>query len=127
MSKKSVAPALFDTAIITQAIADSFRKLNPQSLARNPVIFVTEVVAALVIALWLRDLMVGNGTAWFSGQIAAWLWFTVLFANFAEEWPKAAARRKPMLCAVPARTPWQNVWSFRKPMTGFLRRCQQRA
>jgi K+-transporting ATPase ATPase B chain len=42
------------------------------------------VVAALVTALWLRDLITGNGTAWFSGQIAAWLWFTVLFANFAE-------------------------------------------
>ncbi len=47
-------------------------------------IFVTAVVAALVTALWLRDFIVGNGAALFSGQIAAWLWFTVLFANFAE-------------------------------------------
>ena len=84
MSKKSLAPALFDKAILAQAIADSFGKLNPRSLARNPVIFVTEVVAALVTAFWLRDLLAQNGNAWFSGQIAAWLWFTVLFANFAE-------------------------------------------
>ncbi len=84
MTTKSVAPALFDSAIFRQAITDSFFKLNPRALSRNPVIFVTEVVAALVTAFWLRDLLASNGTAWFSGQIAAWLWFTVLFANFAE-------------------------------------------
>lgn len=84
MTTKSMAPALFDGAIFRQAIVDSFHKLNPRSLSRNPVIFVTEVVATLVTAFWLRDLLTSNGTAWFSGQIAAWLWFTVLFANFAE-------------------------------------------
>ena len=84
MTKDKNAPALIDGAIFRQATLDSFRKLDPRALARNPVIFVTEVVAALVTALWLRDLLTGNGTAWFSGQIAAWLWFTVLFANFAE-------------------------------------------
>ena len=51
---------------------------------RNPVIFVTEVVSAVVTILFVRDLVTQNGTAFFSGQIAAWLWFTVLFANFAE-------------------------------------------
>jgi len=84
MTKQTQALALFDGTILLRAVADSFRKLNPKGLARNPVIFVTEVVAALVTALWLRDFFTGNGTAWFSGQIAAWLWFTVLFANFAE-------------------------------------------
>ena len=84
MTKDTKAPALIDGAIFRQAMIDSFRKLSPRALARNPVIFVTEVVAALVTALWLRDLLEANGTAWFSGQIAAWLWFTVLFANFAE-------------------------------------------
>ncbi|MEQ1524237.1 MAG: hypothetical protein ABL936_23505, partial [Aestuariivirga sp.] len=84
MTNKTQALGLFDGAILFRAVADSFRKLSPRALARNPVIFVTEVVAALVTALWLRDLFTGNGTAWFSGQIAAWLWFTVLFANFAE-------------------------------------------
>ena len=51
---------------------------------RNPVIFVTEVVAALVTLFFLRDLARRNRRAAFSGQIAVWLWFTVLFATFAE-------------------------------------------
>lgn len=51
---------------------------------RNPVIFVTEIVAAVVTVFFIRDLLAQNGTAVFSGQIAAWLWFTVLFATFAE-------------------------------------------
>jgi K+-transporting ATPase ATPase B chain len=77
------ATALFDTAIVGRAALDAFRKLDPRVLARNPVIFVTEVVAALVTVLFVRHLISG-GDAAFSGQIAAWLWFTVLFANFAE-------------------------------------------
>ncbi len=84
MTHETTAPALFNGAILFQAIKDALAKLNPKTLARNPVIFVTEVVAALVTAFWLRDLFGQTGTAWFSAQIAAWLWFTVLFANFAE-------------------------------------------
>ncbi|MBL8560694.1 MAG: potassium-transporting ATPase subunit KdpB [Gemmobacter sp.] len=72
------SPALFDRAILTAAARDSVRKLDPRSLMRNPVIFVTEVGAALTTFLWLR------APDAFSGQIAAWLWFTVLFATFAE-------------------------------------------
>ena len=60
------------------------RKLDPRQLARNPVIFVTEVVSLVVTILFLRDLVTGSAVAFFTGQIAAWLWFTVLFANFAE-------------------------------------------
>ena len=84
MSHKVVAPGLFDAAIIKRATTDAFRKLNPRRLARNPVIFVTEAVSAVVTILFVRDLVAHNGVALFSGQIAAWLWFTVLFANFAE-------------------------------------------
>ena len=84
MSHKVVAPGLFDAAIIKRASIDAFRKLDPRQLARNPVIFVTEVVSAVVTLLFLRDLVAQNGAALFTGQIAAWLWFTVLFANFAE-------------------------------------------
>ena len=84
MAHTTMTPALFNGAILFQAIKDALVKLNPKTLARNPVIFVTEVVAALVTAFWIRDLLSQNGNAWFSGQIAAWLWFTVLFANFAE-------------------------------------------
>ena len=53
-------------------------------MVRNPVMFVTAVVALLVTVLFIRDAAMGRGGLLFSGQIAAWLWFTVLFANFAE-------------------------------------------
>jgi len=84
MSTKAKALGLFDGAILGRAASDAFRKLDPRQLARNPVIFVTEVVSLVVTILFVRDLVTGNGVALFSGQIAAWLWFTVLFANFAE-------------------------------------------
>jgi K+-transporting ATPase ATPase B chain len=84
MTKKPAGPHLFDASILRQASLEAFRKLDPRALARNPVMFVTGAVATLVTALWLRDLLAGNGQAGFSGQIGLWLWFTVLFANFAE-------------------------------------------
>ncbi|CAJ0850136.1 H+-transporting ATPase [freshwater sediment metagenome] len=84
MSSKVAAPGLFDAGIINRAARDAVVKLDPRKLARNPVIFVTEVVSVVVTVLFIRDLRGGEGAAFFSGQIAAWLWFTVLFANFAE-------------------------------------------
>ncbi len=84
MSSKAASPGLFDPAIIKRASVDAFRKLDPRHLARNSVIFVTEVVSLVVTILFLRDVVTRNGDAFFTGQIAAWLWFTVLFANFAE-------------------------------------------
>src|SRR6516165_3038272 len=84
MASKAKPQGLFDSAIIAGASLDALRKLDPRALAKNPVIFVTEVVSLLVTLFFIRDLVTHNGTASFSGQIAAWLWFTVLFANFAE-------------------------------------------
>ncbi len=78
------AARLLDPAIAGRAAVDAFRKLDPRKLAKNPVIFVTEVVSAFVTLLFLRDIAFGAPQTLFSGQIAAWLWFTVLFANFAE-------------------------------------------
>ncbi|MBN9016160.1 MAG: potassium-transporting ATPase subunit KdpB [Rhizobiales bacterium] len=69
--------------LIGRAARDAFAKLNPAHLMRNPVIFVTEIVALLVTVIFIRDLIAGLPLR-FNGQIAAWLWFTVLFANFAE-------------------------------------------
>jgi K+-transporting ATPase ATPase B chain len=73
--------SIFDPAIIVPAIGDSLKKLNPITLAKNPVMFVTEVGAAITTVL----LVTGHGANFgFQFQIALWLWFTVLFANFAE-------------------------------------------
>lgn len=83
-SENAPAPALFDAALVAQAAKDAVTKLSPRQLMRNPVIFVTEVVAALVTLIWLRDSLAHAENLAFSGQIAAWLWFTVLFATFAE-------------------------------------------
>jgi potassium-transporting ATPase ATP-binding subunit len=84
MASKAKPQGMFDSGIIASASVDALRKLNPRALAKNPVIFVTEVVSLVVTLFFIRDLVTHNGTALFSGQIAAWLWFTVLFANFAE-------------------------------------------
>jgi K+-transporting ATPase ATPase B chain len=84
MTSRLKPASLFDPAILAQAAADAFRKLDARYLMRNPVIFVTEVVAVVVSAVFLRDIFAQTGNSGFSGQIAAWLWFTVLFANFAE-------------------------------------------
>ncbi|HKN26924.1 MAG TPA: potassium-transporting ATPase subunit KdpB [Roseiarcus sp.] len=84
MSSKAKSQGLFDSQIIAAAAIDAVRKLDPRALAKNPVIFVTEVVSLVVTLLFIRDLLTNNGAAAFSGEIAAWLWFTVLFANFAE-------------------------------------------
>ena len=74
--------SIFDPAIIVPAIGQSFVKLNPLTLVANPVMFVTEVGAAVTTVLLIVG---GNGdSAGFLLQITLWLWFTVLFANFAE-------------------------------------------
>jgi K+-transporting ATPase ATPase B chain len=75
---------MFDRALVGPAIGDSFRKLDPRSLARNPVIFITAVVSLVATLLFLRDLFGGGQHLLFSAQVIVWLWFTVLFANFAE-------------------------------------------
>jgi K+-transporting ATPase ATPase B chain len=74
--------SLFDRAILAPAIRESFLKLDPRVQLRNPVMFVVEVGALVSVFYALRD--AGNGQAPFDLAISAWLWFTVLFANFAE-------------------------------------------
>lgn len=84
MSNKPKTPNLFDPKILFPAARAAFVKLDPRQLVRNPVIFVTEAVAALVTLFFVLDVATDGGSLLFSGQIAAWLWFTVLFATFAE-------------------------------------------
>ncbi|QYA15780.1 potassium-transporting ATPase subunit KdpB [Rhizobium sp. AB2/73] len=76
--------SILDSRILVPAIGASFKKLNPRTLAKNPVMFVVAVVSVLTTVLFLRDLVTGGGNLGFSLQINIWLWFTVLFANFAE-------------------------------------------
>ena len=83
-SKRSVTATITDPKILIPAIGDSFKKLDPRLMAKNPVMFVVEVVAALTTVLFIRDVLTGAGHYGFSLQIIVWLWFTVLFANFAE-------------------------------------------
>jgi len=79
------ARALFDMSIVTQAIVDSFRKLTPQRQVRNPVMFVVYVGSILTTLLWVQAVVgKGEAPAWFIFWVSVWLWFTVLFANFAE-------------------------------------------
>src|SRR5262249_39832984 len=83
-AKRSVTATIADPKILIPAIGDSFKKLDPRAMVKNPVMFVVEVVAALTTVLFIRDLAAGTGHYGFSLQIILWLWFTVLFANFAE-------------------------------------------
>ncbi len=76
--------SILDSRILIPAVGAAFTKLNPRTLSKNPVMFVVATVSALTTVLFLRDLVSGNGNLAFSFQINLWLWFTVLFANFAE-------------------------------------------
>jgi K+-transporting ATPase ATPase B chain len=84
LRKRMPIAALADPKIIVPAIGAAFRKLDPRVLVKNPVMFVVEVVAALTTVLFLRDLVAGGENLGFAFQIILWLWFTILFANFAE-------------------------------------------
>jgi K+-transporting ATPase ATPase B chain len=85
MSKHAPAEmGLFSPVILRPAILQAFRKLDPRSLARNPVIFSTALVSLLATVLVIREGLTGGPVFWIGLQIAIWLWFTVLFANFAE-------------------------------------------
>jgi potassium-transporting ATPase ATP-binding subunit len=84
LRKSMPVSALFDPKIVLPAIGSAFAKLDPRTLMKNPVMFVLEVVTALTTVILIRDLVTGGGHILFEFQIVLWLWFTVLFANFAE-------------------------------------------
>jgi K+-transporting ATPase ATPase B chain len=76
--------SMWDPAITRQATIDSFRKLDPRVQIKNPVMFIVEIGSVITSGIWLQELFGGGGNPLFTGQVALWLWFTVLFANFAE-------------------------------------------
>ncbi len=84
LERRPRARSLFDRPIVLRAVVDSFKKLDPRWQWRNPVMFVVEIGAAATSLFFVRDLANHSGNAGFGFAIAAWLWFTVLFANFAE-------------------------------------------
>jgi K+-transporting ATPase ATPase B chain len=98
--------SIFDPAVAGPAALESVRKLDPRRMARNPVMFVVELGSALVTVLFLRDPSV------FAGLIALWLWFTVLFANFAEA--MAEGRGKAQAAAL-RRTRAETIAHRRRP------------
>src|SRR6202165_2576167 len=84
MNKRMPVSAMLDPKIVVPAIGSAFAKLDPRLMIKSPVMFVVEVVAALTTVIFLRDLVTGGANLGFTFQIILWLWFTVLFANFAE-------------------------------------------
>ena len=84
LRKTMPVSALFDPKIVMPAVGSAFVKLDPRTLIKNPVMFVLEIVTALTTVILIRDLVTGGGHILFEAQIILWLWFTVLFANFAE-------------------------------------------
>lgn len=99
MSRKT-ALSLFDPSLVRQALGDSIRKLAPSAQWRNPVMFVVYLGAIFTSLLWAQALAgEGEAPAGFILAIALWLWFTVLFANFAEALAEGAAAPRPRACA----------------------------
>jgi len=90
--KLTQARPLFDPQILARALKDCIVKLNPVTLAKNPVIFVVEVGALVTTIFLARDLFTGAAHIGFTIQIAIWLWFTVVFANFAEAMAEARGK-----------------------------------
>ncbi len=79
--------SLFDPEIVWPAVGESFRKLALQKVIKNPVMFVVEIGSVLTTLIWLRDMIAPTPTSqplWFTFNVGFWLWFTVVFANFAE-------------------------------------------
>jgi K+-transporting ATPase ATPase B chain len=84
MSDHARTISIWDPGIVRQAAVDALKKLDPRVQVKNPVMFIVEVGSLLTTVIFLQELVGGSGQPLFTGQVAFWLWFTVLFANFAE-------------------------------------------
>jgi K+-transporting ATPase ATPase B chain len=84
MAERARTISIWDPGIVKQAVVDSLRKLDPRLQIKNPVMFIVEVGSLLTTIVFIQELAAGTGNPLFTGQVAFWLWFTVLFANFAE-------------------------------------------
>jgi K+-transporting ATPase ATPase B chain len=84
MTERASKLSIWDPGIVGQAAVDSIRKLDPRIQIKNPVMFIVEMGSLITTIIWIQQLAGGSGAPLFTGQVAFWLWFTVLFANFAE-------------------------------------------
>jgi K+-transporting ATPase ATPase B chain len=116
MTRKKLS--MFDPTLVKPALVDSFRKLDVRIQLRNPVMFVVYVGAIFTTGLWMQALFGGKGEApaWFIGVTTLWLWFTVLFANFAEA--LAEGRSKAQAAALRAAKKAVMAKKLRKPQYG---------
>ena len=110
--------SIFSRDIVFAAIGDSFLKLDPRTLFRNPVIFIVEIGSVVTTAIFFRDLVTSDDSEplWFTGTVALWLWLTVLFANFAE----AIAEGRGKAQANALRATRTTTMAFRRSDTGGL-------
>jgi K+-transporting ATPase ATPase B chain len=129
ISKGARTRPLFDPEIIRSAIRQSFVKLNPRVVAKNPVMFVVEVGAALTTIFVIKDGVTGaTANLGFGIQISLWLWFTVLFANFAEAMAEARGKaqadnlRKTKTDTIfpEGRSTWCRLQSFARVMSSIV-------
>jgi potassium-transporting ATPase ATP-binding subunit len=84
MAERARRISIWDPDIVRHATIDSLQKLDPRIQIKNPVMFIVEVGSLLTTIVFVQELLAGAGQPLFTGQVAFWLWFTVLFANFAE-------------------------------------------
>ena len=112
------AQSIFSREIVLAAIADSFLKLDPRTLVRNPVIFIVELGGVVTTVIFFRDLFSSGDSEplWFTGVVAVWLWLTVLFANFAE----AIAEGRGKAQANALRATRTTTTAFRRTESGGL-------
>jgi potassium-transporting ATPase ATP-binding subunit len=116
MADKKKSKSIWDMKIVRRALWDSLVKLDPRNMMKNPVMFVVEVGSLATSILLVRDVLRHQGAFSFNLQITLWLWFTVLFANFAEAMAegrgkaqadslrKPERRRLPIVCCPMARS-----------------------
>ena len=119
LRKRMPVAALTDPTILVPAIGAAFAKLDPRTLVKNPVMFVVEVVAVLTTVLFLRDLVTGGANLGFTFQIVLWLWFTVLFANFAEAVAEGRGKAQAELAAQDAHRDAGQAAERRRTRTDF--------
>jgi K+-transporting ATPase ATPase B chain len=112
------AQSIFSRDIVVAAIGDSFLKLDPRTLFRNPVIFIVEIGSVITTAIFVRDLFSSGDSEplWFTGVVALWLWLTVLFANFAE----AIAEGRGKAQANALRATRTTTMAYRRSETGGI-------